>query len=425
MAQATVLSRTGATYVGIESAFGTTASTMVRTFPLQGTVDVSGLARSELKVEDERVRGFAHVSPIHGLRSENSAIKMECLLRPDGTQLLGPSAAVPANPSGLHSLFAGLLGTAGVSAGAGSLYVGQGSTVVSATSSSVTVTGGHGARFVKGQWIAVQITASALQCVRVTNIATDTLTVWPNLTATPTTGYLVGNGYTFSPAQYHTGSLTIQHAKAVGSSVTAAQWTANGCIGDIALTWERGQLPRAQFDLKSATHTGPSSQAISVAASSDGSGSTAGVYNATTLLQTFATTTNTNVKMLSAGVKLNGGMMFLNDLGSTEGVSGCLRIPQRPFATATVKLPFDPTLDTTTWDSQSALCLVQIVPIGTGLTQRFVGWELPNCVIVGKPKVSDDAGRLVTEITLEALEDPNVTSPTSDLDFAPFRYFAL
>ena len=424
MAQATVLTRTGATYVGIESTFATTP-TMTRVFPLSGSVDVSGLARAQLKVEDERPRGFAHIVPIHGMRSENSAIKAEFLFRPDGTQLQGPTTAVPAGPTGLHSLIMGLFGNTAVTAGAGAYYVGQGSTVVSATSSSVTVTGGHGARFCKGQWIAVQVGAAAMQCVKVTNISTDTLTVWPNFSATPTVGYLLTNGLTFSPAQYHTATVTMQHAKAVGSSVTAAQWTANGCIGDLSLTWERGALPKIGVDLKSASHTGPSAQAISVAASTDGSGSTAGVYNATTLLQTFATTTSTNVKMLSAAVKFAGGMMHLPDLGSTEGVSGALRIPQRPFATATIKLPFDPALDTTDWTSQTLFDLVQIVPIGTGLTQRYVGWELPNCVIVGKPKVSDDSGRLVTEITLESLEDVNVTSGSSDLDFAPVRLFAI
>lgn len=424
MAQATVISRTGSTFAGIESTFETASGSMIRGF-VSGTVDVSALARSQLKVEDERVRGFAHVLPVHGMKSENSGIKFELLFKPNATQLSGATPTVPASLTFLHTLLAGLLGNTAVTGGAGSYYVGQGSLIVSNTTGSVTVTAGQGSRFVKGQWIGIQDSASTIAWRRVTNVATDTLTVWPNIGAGLTVGWVVVNGYTFAPAQYHTASLTIQHAKTVGSSVTAAQWTALGCTGDLALSWERGQLPKFSVDLKSSSHTGPSAQSIAVTAGSEDAASTAGVFNATTLLQAFATTTSANVKMLAASLKLNGGMMHLPDHGSANGVNGALRIPQRPFATAVVKLPFDPALDTTDWTNQTLFSLVQIVPIGTGLTQRIVGWELPNCAIVGKPKTSEDAGRLVTEITLEALEDVNVTTPTSDLDLAPVRIFAL
>lgn len=435
MAQATVISRTGATYVGIEvtqSPFPTVSSTMLRVYPIGGTVDVSGLARAQLKVEDERTRGFAHIPPVHGPRSDNSAIKLDLLFKPNATQLAGASPTIPANPTGLHTIMQALLGTTiCVSNGGttGSYFVGQGSAIVSNTTSSVTVTTGHGSgatgRFVKGQWIGIQDSASTIAWRRVTNIVGDVLSVWPNIGAGLTAGWVIVNGYTFAPAQFHTASMSVQHAKAVGSSVTAAQWTALGCTGDMAIAWERGALPKISCALKSASHTGPSAQSIGITPGSDDAASTAGVFNAITLLQPIATTTMTNVKMLSAGVKLNGGMFHTQDLGSPEAVGGALRNPQRPFAVADLKLPFDPALDTTDWTSQTLFNLVQIVTIGSGLTQRIVGWELPNCVIVGKPKVSDSEGRLVTEVSLEALEDVNVTSPTSDLDFAPLRAFAL
>lgn len=405
---------------------------MARCDAVAGSVDVSSLATDQLKVEDEKARGFAHQRPVFGLQSSSSAIKLQSQMFVDSTQLQGASTTVPATVPWLYQFLQGLWGSSlaagGGAATSGSYAVDKGSVIVSNTTSTVTVTGTHGARFRKGQWINIQTGAATLQPVKITNIATDTLSVWPNIPAGLTPGWVLTNGWTFAPAQYHTGAVTVQHAKSIGSSVTAAQWTANGCIGDVGITWTRNQLPMLSFDLKSARHVGPSSQAIGITPASPGMSSSSGIVNnVTTLLQAFGTTTSTVVPMLSASAKFMGGQQFVNDTSSSsvQGTIGSQRIPPRPFATGEIKTRFDPARTSSDWTSQTALTLVQIVTIGSGLTARHLGWEIPNLCFVGEPKNAEENGMLVTTAAFEALEDVNITSPLNDLDYAPARLFFI
>jgi hypothetical protein len=428
MAQLDVITKAGATYVGVESTFKTTP-TMTRVHIEGGSVDI-GLAVEELPVADERVRGFAHVPPVHGLESTSSTIKMSAGLRPHLTQLRGATPTVEATVPSLLQFLRGLWGKDLVSSDAGAYFVGQGSDVdgTASTTSLVNVSAGHGAaRFCKGQWIAVQTGAATIEPAFITNIATDALSVWPNLSAAPTTaGWDIVNGYTFAPAQAHNASLTVQHAKSIGiSGVSAAQWTANGCTGNLGLAWERGQIPKLTFELKAAAHTGPSDQSLTITAATDDMATNIALTSVTTLLQTQATTTRTNVPMMSIAVTFDGGMVQTPDYNAEQGVTGVIRIPARPFAKGTIRMRFDPTMDTSQWLSQTELRLVCIAASGSGLSQRLVGFDIPRLVIVGKPRVVDADGRLATEFDFESLEDSSVTSAASDLAFAPARLFVI
>jgi hypothetical protein len=427
--QVDIISEQGSTYLGIESAFGAGAGvSLERAVPLGGSVK-PGFKRDQLAVRDERTRGFAHIKNIQGLKSTDATLELEFAAKAALTQLLGPSAVADTTGQYLMSLILGLWGN---SIGE-NFWIAQGSTVVSATSSSVTVTAGHGAtRFKKGQWIAVQIGAAQTQPVRITNIVTDTLSVWPNFTSTPTAGYLVGNGVTIAPSQTHSYSLEIAHAKSVGiSGLSDAQWQARGVTGDLKVDWKRGELMKFSASLKAATYERGVLGLSTAYAGETMSAAQVPLVSVITLLQPFTTTTSVNYPLVEAGVEFAGGMMQVKNHGANtpgtngvETVTGVLRVPVRPFATATVKHRFDPAA-WTEFDAQTSVCLVQLAQIGTGLTARYVGWELPNAYQSAEPQMISEEGVERMVRTYESLEDANVTSASTDLGFGPARLIFL
>jgi hypothetical protein len=109
----------------------------------------------------------------------------------------------------------------------GTEHVAVGSTVATGTSStSFAVQAGDGVNFRKGTFILVTISGEP-EWTEITNISTDTLTVSPALSTTPSTSAVVRNLYCYAPAESHSNSLTVSQA----------------FVGDAAARSSRGSAP--------------------------------------------------------------------------------------------------------------------------------------------------------------------------------------
>jgi hypothetical protein len=270
---------------------------------------------------------------------------------------------------------------------------------------------------VPGNILAIQNSGGVLEVVRIESISGSAITVLPNLSSAPAAAGQVTQFYNFSPEQAHSGSLSFQRAKFGDSN---QQWQVTGATGDLELTLERGQLPKIAATLKGTTWVGPSSQGFSTAAAADTMLTPPAIRAATVLVQGIATTTRVSYPVHKFALKVNGGMMQIPELFANEGVNGVLRIPSRAFGQVTITCPSDPTLDAT-WSAQTKQSIMMIMTIGSGLTQRFVVIDCPTCMPYGKPKFTDESGRMVSEQTYQLMEDETTSGSTIDLALAPVR----
>jgi hypothetical protein len=296
----------------------------------------------------------------------------------------------------------------------------------------VIVGTGHGSRFAVGTWIAVEVSGE-LEPTKVIGISTDTLTVWPQLSATPTTNGVVVNSYTMHPIDAYavhnaSTSLAFQHAKAA-SGVTGYsnfQWTFNQCTGSLEIVVERDKLITATWNLKGGSWTGPSSQSLTVTAASDAMAAAVPVRTGTVLIQSLSTTTRTHESIRSLTLKFADENQLIEEAeGSTEGFVGVQKIPQRPGVIATIKCLGDTSIFSSYYTSQTTLALMCWTKFGTGTTARFVLVELPTCVVGTLPRYVDEGGIVHTEFDLEAMEDEKTSGSTSDLALAAWRVATL
>jgi hypothetical protein len=403
-----ISSRAASTFIGIESSFGS-VPTMTRCFPDTGST--LEIAQDNVQNPDERVRIKTALATIQGNKS--CSAKLTAGLRVDGTQLL---AAGSASTPWLGILLKALLGGEAAAAG---------STIASAASgTSITVGAGHGARFKIGTWVAVDV-AGTLEAARVINVSTDTLTLRPALSGTPSASAIVVNSYTYFPTETNTQTLYLQHAKA--QDATAHKWSLGGLIGSLAISLPPGERATVEATLKGKTWSFPSDDTIAVTSAADTMAAPMVVRNAVTLIQAPATTTKTHYPMhgLEIGYPGDSGMVHVPELGGVEGATGAMRVGERPWGTVKLKLRADTQLHTW-YAAQTTLSVVCMIPYGSGTSKRFLVLDLPCCQITAVPKPADEGGRLVQEVELQLMEDTTTTTSgltgtNLDCALAPMR----
>lgn len=108
----------------------------------------------------------------------------------------------------------------------------------SPTTTSFSVTTGHGARFVVGQLISVVISSVAYPAM-VTGISTDALTVWPALPSAPSTAAVVYGGQNIHCDETDERYLQWLHETQIDRGNI---WLLKGCQGDLSFTLARGGL---------------------------------------------------------------------------------------------------------------------------------------------------------------------------------------
>jgi hypothetical protein len=421
MAQVNIITRERATYVGLESAYGTTPSgsfpnAMTRIFAI-GDDEARDPQEEMLDNLDERVLRNDAIHPIHGLQLASS-FAFKCYLKttPNAVQLEDGATAgsIPERIILTHAL--------------GTEHADEGSTAVNAGSSTtaVVVQSGHGTRFKKGTFIAVQI-SGAMEWTKVTNIATDTLTVSPALSGTPADSAIVRNLYNYAAAETHANSLTIRQAN-VGSS--AAQYTFNGCYGNFALELpEFGQLPMMTLQITATSVVGPSAQGIGTDTATDIMGAPI-VFRPEVYIASGGTITRgTRTVVEGLGVEYSNQWEQVRDGSTSSTVAAVVDTGGRPRAVKfTCRTRFDVDWETA-FNADTAYNIVMVQRIGTGTTAAFWIISLPNAKLVAKPKPSKVGERMYLDLEFSGLRDtqPTLGNPTpetgTDLDLlgSPFK----
>lgn len=400
MAQANVIIREQAVYFGEESTFGATpASTfpnvMTRTIVAEPVVP-DGAVREMLDVNDVRVRRLDAIQPVQGLEI-GSKLSASMLLKatPSASQLIAAASAGSLTP---RLWLRHALGTENATAG---------STVATGTSSTAfDVQPGEGVNFAKGTFIAVEV-SGAMEWALVTNVATDTITVAPALSGTPSTSAVVRNLYNYAPAESHTSSLTAQVAF-VGD--TSAQYTFNGCFGDLSFAFgDFGRLVSMKLDLSSVSFVGPSSQSIVTTTASDEMGAAFPLAPQVYLAAASAPTRGTYTACEKFAIEYKNTWEMVRDPSTTSTVTAVVNTGGRPRAVkAMITLRTD-TSYPTAFDAETRYSLTIVQRIGSGTTASFWIWNLNNCKLTAEPKVTKVGERKYYELEFSGLQDDAVT----------------
>lgn len=419
MAQSNIITRERATYIGLESTYG---STPAASFPNAMTriicIDDSEARDPQeemLDVADERVRRADAIQPVHGLQiASKFSLKAYLKSTPQAAQLV--AGATPGSLSPRIVLRHAL----------GTEYADEGSTVATGTSSTVfDVQPGDGALFRVGTFIAVAISGQ-MEWAEVTAISTDTITVSPALSGTPSTSAVVRNLYNYAMAESHISSVTVQQAN-VGAST--AQYTFNGAFGDIAFELpEFGKLPSMTLSLTATAYTGPSSQAISVASASDDMGPAfawaPAVFFAAPGGGGF--TRSSPLVVESVRIEFANQWEMVRDPSAAQTVKEVVNVGGRPRAVkAMIQLRFDADYETA-FNADTTYRLVIVQRIGTGANASFWVLSLPTCKLTTVPKPTKVGERFYLDLEVSGLQDAVATVTTEtgtdlDLVLSPFK----
>lgn len=414
------IARERRTRIGLETTFGTTPSgsfpeAMTAILAIGSDLIVDGAAEELLPVADERVRRDDNPLPVHGIRIASKVGNLACYLKATkaANQLTAAGAVGSLTPRVLlkHAM------------GAEAAAVG---TTISGTASTTTVLNvTSAATFKKGTFIAVQV-GSEMEWAKVLDIDTgaspDTITIAPALSAAPATdGTIVRNLYNYAPAESHANSLTVQQA-IVGDST--AQWTFNGCYGDLALSLETAKLPKLTMALTATNYTGPSAQGLSTAQATDEMGAsfawTPSVYVAPNV--TNASTVDRAVRLPceSMGFERANTWELVRDPGATQTVASVINTGGRPEACkATIRTRFDHDWHAG-FAADTSYQIVYAQRIGTGTAASFWIVEVPDARLLMEPKPVKVGERLYFDLAFHGLQDPTVAldgETGTDLDF--------
>jgi hypothetical protein len=409
MAQINLRTADAATYVGFETVFASTPP-MIRAFPVQDSVDLQ-LEQNELNNEEESVDLYDNEATVRGLK--NGMAKMLFYVK------VPPAQLVSGQSSQAHYLNEVLRASLGFR------LVAQGSNVVGTGGpSTFTVTTGHGVRFLKGSWLAVEVNGE-MEPAKVINAVGDTLTVYPQLSSTVVNGARVVNSYTYLPSVNAATSLHIQHAKN-GPSSEGLQWVMSGSAVNLTFDIKRNELAKIGIEAEVASWQGPGFFNIATGSAQDTMSAPFAVRDAVTIFQPVSTTTRNSYCLMSAEVKINGGLNHIECWGATEGKIGTFRTGQRIFGDIELKFRFDPDVDSIYWESQQLMHCSIMIPKGTGNTKRWFVLEISSCRVVGKPVVSDENGMFYMTVNLQPTRDATIINPANvNLETTPFRVALL
>lgn len=428
MSQKNILNRERATYVGEEigaaqvETFGVAPTAaladgsfptpfMTRCFPLGDNLIVGDLAEEMLPVMDEKVRRMDASHPVHGLKIASKVGGLKCLLKATpSTGQLTDAAVFGANTSLTPRL---LLRHA-----FGSEHAAVGSTISGALSSTTSVDVVDGSVFKKGSFIAVQTGAALIEWAKVTNVATNTLTVYPPLSAAPTTPtWVVRNLYNYAPAETNSKSLCIQQ-KFVGGSGEETSHTYNGCYGDLSFDLpEPGKLPSMTLSMTATNYTLGGTLTTGVGTDEMG----AAAHWAPSIYLAPAITRIAPLVNEGCTIEMKDTVELVRDPSATQTVSSIVRTGGNPAAVKLgVKLRFDSTYDASFTVDTAYECFI-VQKIGTDLTASFWIFHVPVAKLVAPPKRVNVGSRLHMELAFAGYQDDIALAGSpetgADLDF--------
>lgn len=384
--------------VGRENAaFATTAATMV---PL--TVEVPQLPMGEGGREmlaDNGSSQYQHDNRpmIQGLE-RRQPVKLSMLARHSPAQL-GAAATAPTAPSaGAGALSQDIVlehWLGGFRAAAGSTTAGT------PTVSSIPVTTGHGSRFAVGCMVIVYVAGVAQAPRQVIAIATDTLTIFPDLDTAPASGQVVLNSTCFYRVESHTQTMTMEAAH-YETGTPVAQQRGRGVRGQCAWTAEVGDTAKLAFDgMLQARDDGNLS--ISVSGSAEDMGD-AVVWSGNGYVWALdETDPPTHYCLSKIAVAVPNSWQEIMCVGGTEGASGVVMTGGRSGPpTVEITTEFDADL-LTDFVAGTERSLLVYATRGTGTAQRWAGWYFPRLAFDAEPTRVDDGGLVYSVAKFRAL----------------------
>jgi hypothetical protein len=384
--------------VGRENvAFGTTAAVMV---PL--TVEVPQLPMGEGGREmlaDNGSSQYQHDNRamIRGLE-RRQPVKASMLARHSPTQLIAAATPPVAPSAGAGALSQDIVlehWLGGFHAGAGSATTGT------PTVNSIPVTTGHGARFAVGCMVIVYVAGVPTAPRQVTAIATDTLTVFPDLAVAPASGQVVLNSTCFYRVENHTQTMTVEAAH-YEPGTPEAQQRGRGVRGQCAWTAEVGGTAMLAFDgMLQARDDGNLS--ISVSGSAEDMGDPV-VWHGDSYLWTLGETDPPpHLCVSKLAVAVPNTWQEVVCTGGVEGASGVVMTGGRSApATVEITTEFDADL-ADLFSAGGEASLLVYATRGTGTAQRWTGWHFPRLAFDAEPTRADDGGLVKSVLKFRAL----------------------
>ena len=368
MAAVDIRANESATYTGVESTYGTAATTARATI-VTGSFQPK-LMQTELPVLKESVYLHDNQTTVQGLKSDGSGCSFQTYACARSAQLTSSTVTHDSWEKMLGALCGGVTPADGANVG----DTNTGGTAAAIDVSSAT-------DFSAGQWITAPV-GSSTEPARIASIASLTLTCNPGLSASPAGSGNIAHMVCFYPSDTNTSAITVQHAKAGNAN---EQYEFRGCTGNISLAMARNSEVTVGFDLQAADWSqGALSFATTVG--NDGRGTPFAVVGAKTLLQAYGTATATNYDVEECSVDLKLGMTHIPSIsGTVQGTAGVMRVGERVAAEINLTVRMDTTW-ITGWSAQTLYQFAIMVPSGTGSSKQWFVFHAPKCQIVGVPE---------------------------------------
>lgn len=408
------IARNFRTEIAEETSFGTLPSGSWPETPdviqlVDSDLHIDGLDHELLDVSDAHVRRTGTVDGVLGQKRATTwrgSVYLKAV--PTASQLTASGSAAQLSH---RILFRHMFGTETVAAG---------STVQSgSTTTSVVVGSGHGSRFTRGSWILVEVSGE-LEPTMVTAISTDTLTVAPALSTTPTTSGVVRQGYNYAPKTLtaKTGSLSLK--KSFNSAVQACLLGA--CFTGKFNFPEFGKLMTLSLDGKAADWTTPGALSYTATAASDDMGEAFAYKDSGLLFGDTSTLDRSTDRCPFEALSIDLAQSqeaILDGTAASQSQRGWQDVGGRPYpAMGMLKTSVDVTryMD---YSGRTDFRLVHWVKKGSGTAASFLLWDLPR-VFLKMPKITRVGSRLGIDSAFHALEDTLGTS--TDHDVAALRF---
>lgn len=418
-----MLGRALTVLVGRESTPGTTATSM-RPLRVEGEqLPLGDTATEMLAVERNSPYQHDSAAMVKGLQRKSPA-KLALVAKYPPVQLstlvTAPVAITNAAALSQELVLEHWLG--GRVSSTGSLVDGASSTV-----NVIDVTAGHGSRFTVGQ-IAIFYVAGVPVPRQITGIATDALTIYPDLSGAPAAAQVVLGSRTFHRAESHTQTLTIEAAN-TESGTPAGQQRGRMVRGQCAWAAEIGQRVTLAFDGESQAHD-LGDLSISMADVADDMGADVVWQGASYLWSTAVTTAPTAVCIEKLTITVPNAWREQACLSGVEGAAGVVMTGGR--TPPTVEL-------TMRWDSQGAAMtagfvagttysLLAFATRGATTAQTWAGWFAGRMAFDGEPTRTIVDGEVMVVVKFRCLANTlaagsPLSSSSTDAERSPILYF--
>lgn len=418
-----MLTREIVVLVGEETTAGTTATNM-RPLRIEGAaMPLAELAREMLPVERSSIYQHDGAAMVQGLE-RRAPVKIPLALKYAPSQLNSASSAPSATTSSTalsqEVLLKHWLG--GRVASQGSAVAGAGS-----TTTTVDVTTGHGSRFSVGQIVVVYV-AGVPNIRKVTAISTDTLTVWPALSAAPAAAQLVLGSRTYYRAEAMTSTVTVEAAN-VESGTPAAQQRGRMVRGQCAMTMEIGARAMLAFDGVAQAYD-EGNLSVAYADIADDMGADVVWSGASYVFPTSDGSDPTHTCLEKITVAVPNTWREQLCMSGTEGAAGVVMTGGRTPATVELTATWarSGASLTTAYDAGTTFALLAYATRGSSTDQRWAGWIAPRMAFDGKPQRVDMDGEVMVVCKFRCLADTvaagdPLSSSSTDAERSPISFF--